>query len=492
MPVGICKGRPQFARRGSYAEIPSVGLRHSDEDFEVSFYVQPYLIDAGHLSTLISCLDVNVKLGFAVLLQPTGILEAWLGNGYEIEIISSTVLPLQWRWYHVVLQVVGCTVSLAVNPIVRLAEKTAAPARQEKVLSTRPVLNVRSPVLIAAGLFDTLNSHCETPASFFNGRVDSPVFRTLGSSSRVLAKYDFAVGIPTDTIYDMSGSEHHGRLYNCPTRAVKGYNWDGSEPDWTKAQFGYGAIHFHEDDLDDAGWETDFNITIPLPARSGAYAAEITVSGRVMDMITFFVRPAKNMSRHNGGENREKVAIVLSTFTYLAYANEHAFERTTYLAQSGIREDENYHKVKRRADLGLSLYDKHRDGSGIIYSTAKRPLLNVRPGYVHWGFHRPREFSADLFMIGFLEKMSIAYDVCTDHDLHTDGAEILSQYNTVITGCHPEYPSLQSLDAYSTYAKNGGNIMYLGGNGFYVRPSRDPLFHLHLTDNDAVVLRNCF
>lgn len=37
----------------------------------------------------------------------------------------------------------------------------------------------------------------------------------------------------------------------------------------------------------------------------------------------------------------------------------------------------------------------------------------------------------------------------------------------MITSCHPEYHSLQTLDAFSAFAKSGGNLMYLGGNGFY-------------------------
>jgi hypothetical protein len=45
---------------------------------------------------------------------------------------------------------------------------------------------------------------------------------------------------------------------NAPTRAVKGFDWDGLECDWAKATFGYSAIHFHEDDLDDAQCENDF------------------------------------------------------------------------------------------------------------------------------------------------------------------------------------------------------------------------------------------
>ena len=133
-----------------------------------------------------------------------------------------------------------------------------------------------------------------------------------------------------------------------------------------------------------------------------------------------------------------------------------------------ILKDDNFLKMARRVDLGLAMYDVHRDGSGTVFSSAKRPILNVRPGYIHWATHRPREFSSDLLMIGFLERSGIPYDVCFDHDLHLNGLEAIKRYHTVITGCHPEYPSLESLNAYSSFAKAGGNIMYLGGNGFYV------------------------
>jgi len=33
--------------------------------------------------------------------------------------------------------------------------------------------------------------------------------------------------------------------------------------DWRRAPEQYGAIHFHDDDLEDAGWEPDFALTLP-------------------------------------------------------------------------------------------------------------------------------------------------------------------------------------------------------------------------------------
>ncbi|KAE9363491.1 hypothetical protein N431DRAFT_474518 [Stipitochalara longipes BDJ] len=199
-------------------------------------------------------------------------------------------------------------------------------------------------------------------------------------------------------------------------QAVKGFDWDGSEPDFAKVNFGYGAIHFHEDDLDDTRWSTDFSITIPSTVRSGAYALEVKTQDSISDMITFFVRP--NPASTN------KVALVLSTFTYLAYANEYMWDQTRSSAIV-VPDDINilelgrdYERMVKRSDLGLSVYDVHRDGSG-------------------WN-------------------------------------AAISQYSTLITGCHPEYPSLQTLDTYTGFAKFGGKIIFLGGNGFYWVSETDP------------------
>jgi hypothetical protein len=172
----------------------------------------------------------------------------------------------------------------------------------------------------------------------------------------------------------------------------------------------------------------------------------------------------------------------MSTFTYLSYANEHQFDPDTParcevpggLENLNFYKDETFHKQDRRRDLGLSHYDVHKDHSAVIFSSAKRPLLNSRPGYVNWTGHRPRELSAELIMVGFLEKSGIPYDVVTDHDLHLKGVFALSSYTTAITGCHPEYPTLQSYTAYENFVKQGGSLLYLGGNGFYWISVTDP------------------
>ena len=54
---------------------------------------------------------------------------------------------------------------------------------------------------------------------------------------------------------------------------MTGQNWDGTEMNWRHAPHQYGAIHFHDDDMIDARWDTDFSFTVPPDLRSGCYAA---------------------------------------------------------------------------------------------------------------------------------------------------------------------------------------------------------------------------
>ena len=61
----------------------------------------------------------------------------------------------------------------------------------------------------------------------------------------------------------------HGQTVNMPARGMKGYNWTGRTMNWQDAPEQYGAIHFHDDDVYDAGWEADFHLTVPANLKSG-------------------------------------------------------------------------------------------------------------------------------------------------------------------------------------------------------------------------------
>ena len=253
-----------------------------------------------------------------------------------------------------------------------------------------------------------------------------------------------------------------------PMRAVTGYNWTGREVDPRLAPKEYGAIYFHDDDLDDANWEVDFELTVPGTWKSGIYAARLT-AGTISDDIPFYVRPAV-------GKASADAAYLIPTMTYLAYGNYRAKDRSHdehgVMRQPLFQPLETY--LDEHPELAMSLYDFHTDGSGCCYSSRRRPMPNMRPSY-RWSLvGGPRHFSADLYMVDWLEAQGFAYDVFTDEDLHFDGLELLKAYKVVITGTHPEYWTTPMLDALETYLAQGGRLMYLGGNGFYWVTSVDP------------------
>jgi hypothetical protein len=461
VPSGILPGRYQQAHIGSYGVVENIGLTAQDEGIAISFLAQPYLLKSGHDQSLLSVLNNDLTSGVSILIGENESLMVRIGNGSKLQELPIEYNLVQKQWIDIRLNVQGSTADISITPVQYLSQKTGKPVARK--------LSLESPLSLPSNgrlILGATQPHATIKAAdHFNGRLEAVEITAIGAKARKLTKLDFRLKIPTDEIVDISGNGSHGYLVNAPSRAVTGHDWDGRSTDWSKSTYGYGAIHFHEDDLDDAKWETDLAITIPPGARSGAYAVEVctTADERVKDYITFFVRPDYKTTT-------AKCALVLSTFTYTAYANERLYDDTkaSKLEPPGNfvlpPPSEDFHRMERRRDLGLSMYDVHKDGTGSVFSTTKRPILNVRPGYQWWALGRPREFSADLLMVGFLEKLGIPYDVTTDHDLHMFGVSAIERYTTVMSGSHPEYPSYESLTAYDAFASRGGNIMALGGN----------------------------
>ena len=112
--------------------------------------------------------------------------------------------------------------------------------------------------------------------------------------------------------------------------------------------------------------------------------------------------------------------MLLPTFSYLAYANEHAsWEHPISSAGDASAlpvTDRDRFMASHRL---LSLYDLHPDGSGCCLSSWRRPVLNMRPGYHLPLIRGPHQFSADLELLHWLEHRQVEVDVLTDDDLHT-------------------------------------------------------------------------
>lgn len=320
----------------------------------------------------------------------------------------------------------------------------------------------------------------------FNGKIDRPgllsalpdeaVVAALSQGApapveSLVAFWDTSLGYTADGIDDVlrdtGPAGLHATGVNRPIRGMTGWNWEGRDDSFRLAPDQYGGVAFHEDALIDCNWDRTLEIALPADMDSGVYALRVRKDGHE-DHVPFFVRPA--VPKH-------PIAVLMPTFTYLAYANEHlAFEAPiaqAICANTPIVTEEEL-DWKETETFGLSTYDVHGDGAGVCYSSWRRPILNLRPRYrmpatgVAWAF------PADLSLIWWLDHMGHDCDIITDHDLDRDALTALAPYKMVLTGTHPEYHSVRMLDAIEDYLQTGGRLLYLGGNGFYwvtaVRP----------------------
>ena len=296
-------------------------------------------------------------------------------------------------------------------------------------------------------------------AQHFNGKIEAPAIVCDG---KIAAAWDFSNDIKSTTARATHGPDL--ALVNFPARAMTGAHWDASEMNWTHRPEHYAAIHFHDDDIYDFEWETNFEFTVPHNMPPGIYVMRLDCGG-ASDAIPFFVTAPL-------GRPKANLCVLVSTFTYVIYGN-HA--RPDYSPDWQERMDawNAYpYNPANHTEYGLSTYNYHSDGSGICHASHRRPLFNLRPGYLTFG-NTPcsglRHFQADSHLISWLHAKGIEYDIVTDAELHRDGRAAIAGYDVVTTGSHPEYHTSKTLDALRGYRDNGGHLLYLGANGFYWR-----------------------
>jgi N,N-dimethylformamidase len=478
---GVHGGRRQRIPIGSLCVVPANAALAMAGSFTLLAYVFPTTPKRGRQAIMGTWCEQE-EMGYGLEIGHDGGLTLRIGAGPGRVITISSTVPMTRRWY---------LAAAAFD-----AEQGTATLWQEPISghdfhTERPVritASAQRPAAVAAPL--TFAAWREGPVSgpaawgglafarHFNGRIDAPrltrgaldraaldalAATPLGIGDPLVGAWDFSLDIGTDFIRDVGPHRLDGVIINQPTRAVRGHNWNGTVTDWTRAPGQYGAIHFHDDDLIDACWEPDFDFTVPSHLRSGIYAAKLTAD-RFDFWVPFFVRPPR-------GRANSRVAYLAATATYTAYLNN----RFRYMSLA----PERYHGrllvmdaidqlLIEFPEMGLSTYDLHSDRSGVAYSSRHRPVHNLRPAGRFWNF------SIDMFIIDWLEKLGGDYDVITEEDLHREGLALLAPYRVVITGSHPEYDSIEMLDALEAYVRGGGRLMYLGGNGFYWRIAHHP------------------
>lgn len=481
--TGTYAGRFQALKAGSYAVLEQAAGFGPLNDFTLQAMIWP-TGPGGRRQVILGQWSQRSRQGFALVLDETGALSLEMGDGAAVSRVSTRVPLTEREWCFVAARFGARAgrVRLHQEPCRSIGRSPPAILREEAV-SIRPSVPDDVPFMIAA-CAETTADHRTTASDHFNGKIDSPrvagralerhemeALTTSPASLQpaVLAAWDFSREMTTDRAIDLSPWRRHCRLVNLPARAMKGFNWTGEVLDWKLAPGQYGAIHFHDDDLYDAGWEADFELVVPEALRSGVYAAKLT-AGEEAEYIPFVVQPPR-------ARRTADAVVLLPTASYMAYANERAGleggGRLHAFANHLIALGPGDLWLNDHPEVGGSLYDRHSDGSGVCYSSRLRPILNFRPGVTNaWigaAGTAPWQFNADLALIAWLETRNIPYDVTTDEDLHHEGLDLLAPYRAVLTGSHPEYYSREMYDALTAYLARGGRLMYLGGNGFYWR-----------------------
>ncbi len=465
---GEYPSRRQPVQSGSYAWIQCDNPLPHHDHYSIFANIWPTLLNSRRQSII--CLQNGAGDHLLELYLKSGHLVARINSGNELRVSEH----LQERiWY-----TIWCSIDLNTNQCIVGQLPCGIRADDQDPVSTVGRLE-KAPSLATVAEIFIASSGTLSNANHYNGKIElpgvanrlyqKPQAAELAANMRrqddpsIIIQWDFSRDISTQSIADVGPHHKHGVLINCPTRAMRGANWSGREMAWQHAPEEYGAIHFHDDDLYDCQWDTDFEFTVPENFKSALYSMRIECENEYED-IPFYVRPKT-------GRSQSKICVIVPTFTYTVYSNQ---ARST----AGPEYDALVKKMGNRRwtpdeirDFGLSTYNLHNDGSGICLSSRLRPSLTMRPRYMT--IFRPyaesgmRHLPADTHLLAWLEHFGHDYDLITDDDIHREGIEVLRPYRVVMTMSHPEYHTSNTLDAIYEYSRTGGRLMYLGGNGFY-------------------------
>ncbi|WP_172374643.1 N,N-dimethylformamidase beta subunit family domain-containing protein [Mesorhizobium sp. NZP2234] len=459
------EGRRQEVRLGSYGIIETGPAREPRVAYTWTLLVQPGVLDPSAAVLAEEAGDHAIILSIGQSGAEASI--AWPDGSLKLV----TKMPLKPKaWYRLWLTIdpTSGRVMLGQQPLDN-GEPVAVDGHAAGVS-----LPSSGTVLFAA-------ERAIAPQRHFTGKLEDPAILRgcveafsnpladvdqLGSE--LLAAWDFSQGIDSSRVVDVGPGKHHGLLVNQPMRAVVGAKWSGREVCWRHAPRDYAAIHFHDDDLEDSQWQPSFTWTVPEDMPSGAYAFQLTCRAGE-DWLPFYILPKREGPF-------APIAFLAPTFTYQAYANDRRSGADAAYHQR-VRDWGAYpHNPDQHWEYGGSTYNLHRDGSGIAFTSRRRPILTMRPGFLSINDKRGsglRHYPADTHILAWLEAKGFPFDVVTDEDLDDEGTALLTPYRAVLTGSHPEYHTLGTLDALQAYTENGGRLAYLGGNGFYWRLARD-------------------
>ena len=342
---GNYEGRNQRIHGGSYVIIPQDD-RMNVESFTLQAYIFPTTPDKGKQGILTKWNEANSS-GYGLFVDDEGCLCLMIGDGDgQVFKVSSEKKLMRKVWY-----LIAASYDAETGKVILYQEPTVTPTNGGLGMSllhpadeTSAVVessnNVKpgkndSPLLMAAStVVDRSGRHITgghykealTPVELpeqgyvYNGKIDRPrlsnkalskdEIKNLASGyggctsdlrSKVVGTWDFHANITKNIastfIVDMSPSHLNGFIINLPCRGMTGYNWTADDIVYHHKPEEYGAIHFHDDDIDDARWEVDFVYDVPDKIKSGVYAARLRINGddssETEDFVPFVISPQK-------------------------------------------------------------------------------------------------------------------------------------------------------------------------------------------------------
>ena len=457
--------QPVFSGSCAVGPLPSLG---GVQQLVVELVVQPTLI-SDQMQTLLSLQNESGSRGLAIGLRAGQLIFQGLASqSTGMDIATGLDIPLRrWTRLRIVLDEQQNGSIEASQAGLREAPRTA----HVRVAMHNCALDASVDRICLAAIW---RAHPEHP---FNGLLEAPALFVADDESsgdctaalRAIARWDFSQFIDQQWVPDSVDHSRRLALVNLPGRGVRSSKWTGLHMDWKTAPDEYAAIYFHADDLLDCEWKTSVELRIPEGTPSGVYGLTVR-NGVGADTIPFYVTPGATGPR-------ARILFLAPTLTYVAYAN---YVRGNFAGALAERV-EQWSAYPNHPDVftayGASTYTRHPDGSGISISSRLRPILTMRPGFMTFCDERGsgmRHFPADSHLTDWLHEKGYAFDVITDEDLDDQGVAALAGYDVVLTGSHPEYYSRRMLEAVLNYRAAGGNLMYLGGNGFYWKIARMP------------------
>ncbi|WHX40267.1 cell wall-binding repeat-containing protein [Mesobacillus sp. AQ2] len=187
--------------------------------------------------------------------------------------------------------------------------------------------------------------------------------------------------------------------------------------------------YFNDAYKEGALWDTAYKFTIPSSWNTGMYAAKV-YDGANSFFITFIVKEKTPAFTDIG--------VLASTNTWQAYNSWGGKSLYSYSIVNGARKYNEFVSFDRP--------NPGADPSGNIGHLA----------------------NGEKHIIGWLERNKHSYSMFTERDFN-DNPAIIRKFKTIIISTHSEYWSTRMYDGLQNHLKNGGNVLYLSGNGIYWR-----------------------